>query len=50
LEKIKISETGKHFKSLLNDDVKPAVAMMAENLADWYKMAQTIFLQVSNFF
>jgi TANK-binding kinase 1 len=45
LEKIKIAETGKRIKALLNDDVKPAVALEAECLADWYKMAQTIFLQ-----
>lgn len=45
LEKIKVSETGKRLKSLLNDDIKPSVAQEAECLADWYKMAQTIFLQ-----
>lgn len=32
-------------KSLLNDTVKPAILLEAECLADWYKMAQTIFLQ-----
>ena len=27
------------------DDVKPAVAQMAECLADWYKLAQTVYLK-----
>lgn len=30
---------------MLNDLVKPAIHLEAECLADWYKMAQTIFLQ-----
>lgn len=42
---IKIGETGKRLKSLLNDTVKPAIAIEAEALADWYKMSQTIYLQ-----
>jgi len=42
---IKIAETGKRIKSLLNEIVKPAIIMEAECLADWYKMAQTIYLQ-----
>lgn len=29
----------------MNDMVKPAIHLEAECLADWYKMAQTIFLQ-----
>lgn len=45
LEKIKVAETGKRIKALLNDNVKPAIHLEAECLADWYKMAQTIFLQ-----
>ncbi|KAL1396039.1 hypothetical protein pipiens_010802 [Culex pipiens pipiens] len=45
LEKIKITETGKRIKTLLNEDVRPAVELEAECLADWYKKAQTIFLQ-----
>ena len=36
LEKIKVAETGKRIKALLNDDVKPAVALEAECLADWW--------------
>lgn len=45
LEKIKISETGKRLKSLLQEDVKPVVAQIAECLADWYKRAQTVYLK-----
>lgn len=45
LEKIKISETGKRVKLLLQDDVKPVVAQIAECLADWYKRAQTVYLK-----
>ncbi|GAB0093300.1 serine/threonine-protein kinase TBK1 [Sergentomyia squamirostris] len=47
LEKIKITETGKRVKGLLNVDVKPALSLMAECLADWYKMSQTIYLQTA---
>lgn len=46
LEKIKVAETGKRIKALLNDDVKIVVAQIAECLADWYKRAQTIYLKV----
>lgn len=45
LEKIKVSETGKKIKSLLNEEVKPAVAMIAECVADWYKMGQANYVQ-----
>uniref|UniRef100_A0A182JKV7 Uncharacterized protein n=1 Tax=Anopheles atroparvus TaxID=41427 RepID=A0A182JKV7_ANOAO len=45
LEKVKIAETGKRLKALLNDAVRQAVEQEAECLADWYKKAQTIFLQ-----
>lgn len=45
LEKIKAAETGKRIKSLLADDVRPAIHVQAEALADWYKMAQTLYLQ-----
>lgn len=45
LEKIKVAETGKRIKALLNDDVKVVVAQIAECLADWYKRAQTIYLK-----
>lgn len=46
---LQVAETGKRLKSLLNDDVKPVVAQIAECLADWYKRAQTIYLKVCNF-
>lgn len=45
LEKIKVAETGKRLKHLLMENVKPAVGEQAESLADWYKMAQTLFVQ-----
>lgn len=45
LEKIKAAETGKRIKALLADDVRPAMHVQAEALADWYKMAQTLYLQ-----
>ncbi|XP_005184163.1 serine/threonine-protein kinase TBK1 [Musca domestica] len=45
LEKIKVDRNGKRIKSLLLDDTKPAVAQMAECLADWYKLAQTVYLK-----
>uniref|UniRef100_A0A8D9AJW9 Serine/threonine-protein kinase TBK1 n=1 Tax=Cacopsylla melanoneura TaxID=428564 RepID=A0A8D9AJW9_9HEMI len=48
LERIKIGETGKRIKSLLDDDTSPHVIHLSDCLADWYKMAQTIYLQ-SNF-
>lgn len=38
LEKIKIAETGRRVKALLNENVKPAIVLEAEYLADWYKM------------
>lgn len=40
-----MTETGKRIKSLLNTDIKPSVLMFIDCLADWYKMAQTIYLQ-----
>ncbi|XP_075152667.1 I-kappaB kinase epsilon [Haematobia irritans] len=45
LEKIKVDRNGKRLKSLLLDDTKPAVGQMAECLADWYKLAQTVYLK-----
>lgn len=41
-----MAETGKRIKSLLNEDVRPVVAQIAECLADWYKHAQTIYVKV----
>ncbi|XP_034473988.1 serine/threonine-protein kinase TBK1 isoform X1 [Drosophila innubila] len=45
LEKIKVDHNGKRIKQLLQDNVNPAVAQMAECLADWYKLAQTVYLK-----
>lgn len=45
-----MAETGKRIKSLLNDDVRPVVAQIAECLADWYKHAQTIYVKVGVIF
>lgn len=35
----------KRLKALLLDNVKPAVSQMAECLADWYKLSQTVYLK-----
>lgn len=40
-----MDRNGKRIKALLLDDVKPAVAQMADCLADWYKLAQTVYLK-----
>lgn len=40
-----MTETGKRIKSLLNTEIKPSVLMFIDCLADWYKVAQTIYLQ-----
>ncbi|XP_034668298.1 serine/threonine-protein kinase TBK1 isoform X1 [Drosophila subobscura] len=45
LEKIKVDHNGKRLKALLLDNVNPAVAQIAECLADWYKLAQTVYLK-----
>ncbi|XP_067004394.1 inhibitor of nuclear factor kappa-B kinase subunit epsilon [Anabrus simplex] len=45
LERIKVEETGRRLKSLLETECQPAVTQLAESLADWYKMAQTVYLQ-----
>ncbi len=42
LEKIKIAETGRRIKALLHDNVKPAILLEAEYLADWYKMVRML--------
>lgn len=42
---LQVDRNGKRIKTLLLDDVKPAVAQMAECLADWYKLAQTVYLK-----
>ncbi|XP_055837241.1 serine/threonine-protein kinase TBK1 [Episyrphus balteatus] len=45
LEKIKVDRNGRRIKTLLLEDVKPSVEHMAECLADWYKLAQTVYLK-----
>lgn len=40
-----MDRNGKGLKSLLLDNVKPAVSQMAECLADWYKLSQTVYLK-----
>jgi TANK-binding kinase 1 len=45
LERIKVSETGRRLRVLLDAECQPAVAQLADALADWYKMAQTVYLQ-----
>ncbi len=40
-----IKETGQRTKTLLENEVQPAVSQLAECLADWYKMAQTVHQQ-----
>lgn len=45
---LQVAETGKRIKSLLNEDVRPVVAQIAECLADWYKHAQTIYVKVGS--
>jgi TANK-binding kinase 1 len=46
LERIKVSETGRRLRVLLDAECQPAIAQLADALADWYKMAQTVYLQV----
>lgn len=43
---LKVSETGKRLKSLLAEEVKPAIDMISECVADWYKMGQANYVQV----
>ncbi|RZF44680.1 hypothetical protein LSTR_LSTR000632 [Laodelphax striatellus] len=45
LEKIKVAETGKILKMSLEHEVSPSVTQLSDMLADWYKMAQTVYLQ-----
>ncbi|XP_069700345.1 serine/threonine-protein kinase TBK1 [Periplaneta americana] len=45
LERIKVGETGRRLRTLLDVECQPAVAQLADCLADWYKMAQTVYLQ-----
>ncbi|XP_050424646.1 serine/threonine-protein kinase TBK1 [Adelges cooleyi] len=45
LEIIKVTETSRRARTLLETDVLPIVTQLADCMADWYKMAQTVFLQ-----
>jgi len=47
LERIKATETAKKIVAILNSQILPFAAALADSLADWYKLAQTSFLQVS---
>lgn len=43
---MQVSETGKRLKSLLTEEVKPAIDMISECVADWYKLGQANYVQV----
>ncbi|CAH0550680.1 unnamed protein product [Brassicogethes aeneus] len=45
LERIKITQTIKRILELLDKEVVPLYAQLAENFGDWYKMAQNIQLK-----
>ncbi|XP_076279940.1 I-kappaB kinase epsilon [Lasioglossum baleicum] len=45
LERIKVTETGQRIKNLLETFCIPSMANRSEYVADWYKIAQTVFLQ-----
>ena len=45
LEKIKMQETIRVLMDLLQTGVQPVIHQMTDVLADWYKLAQTTFLQ-----
>ncbi|XP_043274284.1 serine/threonine-protein kinase TBK1 isoform X2 [Venturia canescens] len=45
LERIKVTETGRRMKALLESECIPSITQRSECLADWYKMAQTVYLQ-----
>lgn len=45
LERIKISETGRRLKLLLETECSPVMSQFADNLGDWYKISQTVYLQ-----
>jgi len=40
-----VTETGRRLKALLETECIPAMTQLSECVADWYKMAQTVFLQ-----
>lgn len=45
LERIKITETGRRIKSLFETECLPGFTQLADALGDWYKIAQTVYLQ-----
>ncbi|XP_031846749.1 I-kappaB kinase epsilon [Nomia melanderi] len=45
LERIKVTETGQRIKNLLETFCIPSMINRSEYVADWYKIAQTVFLQ-----
>lgn len=45
LERIKITETIRRIKAFLENDIMPTYNQFAENLGDWYKRGQTVYLQ-----
>ncbi|KAB0789972.1 hypothetical protein PPYR_04663 [Photinus pyralis] len=47
LERIKITETSRRIKELLESECVPSFSQLAENLGDWYKIAQTVYLQMT---
>lgn len=47
LERIKIAETSRRIKELLEMECSPSFDQLAENLGDWYKIAQTVYLQMT---
>lgn len=42
---LQVTETGRRMKALLDAECIPAITQRSECLADWYKMAQTVYLQ-----
>lgn len=42
---IQVTETGQRLKNLLETFCVPSMVSRSECVADWYKMAQTVFLQ-----
>lgn len=45
LERVKVTETGRAARALLDKECTPCAYAMAEALEDWYKVAQTVYLQ-----
>lgn len=49
LERIKITETGRRLKSLLETECVPPFVKFADILGDWYKIAQTVYVKTMFF-